>query len=77
MNDTVMATSRLPRATEVSGRIQQLLDAMPAAALDVTMSFRRAQLEGYQLVLAYTFAWGYDLDDAEYSEWLAKLDGGL
>lgn len=76
LRDVGPERSVLPRATEVSDRIQQLLDAMPLPDLDVTASFRRAQLQGYQLVLAYTFAWGRDLDDQEHAEWLTKLQDG-
>jgi hypothetical protein len=68
------ARERLPRATQVSDRIQALLDAMPRPDTDAVASFRRAQLEGYQLALAYTFAWGQDIDEQEHAEWLCRLD---
>jgi hypothetical protein len=64
----------LPRATEISDRIEAALDAMAAADMDVVPSTARAELEGYRLALAYTFAWGRDLDEEEYSQWLARLE---
>jgi hypothetical protein len=71
--EIVAEMGRMPRASEVSDRIQQHLDALPYPLPAGPLEFRKAQLEGFQLAMAYTLRTGRDISAEEHAEWMKKL----
>lgn len=71
--DEAAIFDRMPRARAVNDRIRYLLAELPFPEPDGATTERRAQLTGFATTIDYYIAWGEEIDEPLYQDFMVKL----